>query len=129
MAYSGPVWVRGFWAGRGAEGPESWGKRGCCCCWRWEKGQGEREFEEGFEQSVVAGGGSFGNQCGSVGEGFGDSGSAPGEEVAEMVAGFCAAAGVGAECGAVSEGSQLVDSRSVLSGDFGISSPMIGMNF
>ena len=49
-----------------------------------------------------------------------DSGSAPGEEVAEMVAGYCATAGVGAECGAVSEGSQLVDSRSVLSGDFGI---------
>ena len=43
-----------------------------------------------------------------------DSGSAPGEEVAEMVA------GVGAEYGAVSEGSQLVDSRSVLSGAFGI---------
>ena len=43
-----------------------------------------------------------------------DSGSAPGEEVAEMVA------RVGAEYGAVSEGSQLVDSRSVLSGAFGI---------
>lgn len=46
-----------------------------------------------------------------------------------MVAGFYAAAGVGAEYRAVSEGSQLVDSRSVLSGDFGISSTMIGMNF
>nr|POE62028.1 hypothetical protein CFP56_56418 [Quercus suber] len=29
-------------------------------------------------------------KCGSAGEGFRDSGSAPGEEVAEMVAGFCA---------------------------------------